>query len=374
MSEGGSDSRASLPAAADLAGHRARIDAIDAQLLALLNQRAALALEVGEIKKREGSPVFRPEREAQVIDGLKSRNSGPLKNESVAPIWREIMSACRALEAPTRVAFLGPAGTFSEEAALGYFGSSIARVPCANFDEVMHATLSGAADFGVIPVENSTEGVVTRALDLFLTTQLFIVGETSLFVRHNLLRKTGSIDGITAVCAHPQALAQCHNWLSNHLPGVERRPVASNAEGARLAAADASLAAIASARAASEFGLHVLAPAIQVEAANRTRVAILAHPDRHPAPKASGHDCTSLVVSVDNRPGAVHDMLVPLKTHGVSMTRFESRPARSGQWEYYFYIDLVGHPDEPRIAAALRGLREVCAFFKILGTYPLDAH
>ena len=369
-------SDAPVPASpeADLPALRAKIDAVDRELLALLNRRAGLALEVGEIKKREGSVVFRPEREAQVIDGLKARNPGPLRTDSVAPIWREIMSACRALETPTRVAYLGPAGTFSEEAALGFFGSSIVRVPCASFEEVLHVTLTGAADFGVVPVENSSEGVVTRVLDLFLTTQLFIIGETSLFVRHNLLRRDDSLEGVSAVCAHPQALAQCHRWLSAHLPHAERRPVASNAEGARLAAQDASLAAIASTRAGSEFGLHVVAPAIQDEAHNRTRFAVLAHPDRHPMPQASGHDCTSLVVSVQNRPGAVHDMLVPLKVHGVSMTRFESRPARSGQWEYYFYIDLVGHPDETHVGLALRELRAACAFFKILGTYPVDVH
>ncbi|MDE2160458.1 MAG: ACT domain-containing protein, partial [Burkholderiales bacterium] len=167
---------------------------------------------------------------------------------------------------------------------------------------------------------------------------------------------------------------QCHRWLSHHLPDIERRPVASNAEGARLAAADAALAAIASQRAAGEYGLHVVAPAIQDDAHNRTRFAIVTHPQRHPIPKASGHDCTSLIVSVTNRPGALHDMLVPLKTHGVSMSRFESRPARSGQWEYYFYIDLQGHPDEPRVDAALKDLRGACAFFKILGTYPIDVH
>jgi len=353
---------------------RQKIDAVDRELLALLNRRAGLALEVGELKKHQGSPVFRPEREAQVIDGLKAANPGPLKSESVAPIWREIMSASRALESPTRVAYLGPAGTFSELAALGYFGSSIVRVPCASIDEVFRATSGGAADFGVVPVENSTEGVVARSLDLFLHTPLFIVGETSLFVRHNLLRKENSLEGITAVAAHPQALAQCHAWLSHHLPHVERRPVASNAEGARLASLDASIAGIASERAGSEFGLHVVAPAIQDDAHNRTRFAIVAQPGTHPSPKASGHDCTSLVVSVTNRPGAVHDMLVPLKNHGVSMTRFESRPARSGQWEYYFYIDIAGHPEEPNVDAALRELRGVCAFFKILGTYPIDVH
>jgi chorismate mutase/prephenate dehydratase len=353
---------------------REQIDAVDRELLALLNRRAGLAQQVGEIKKHEGSVVFRPDREAQVIDGLKRGNAGPLPNDGIAPIWREIMSACRSLESASRIAYLGPAGTFSEQAALGFFGSSIVRVPCASIDEVFRTTTAGAADFGVVPVENSTEGAVARSLDLFLNTPLQIVGETSLLVRHNLLRKEPRADGIVAVLAHPQALAQCHQWLSHHLPHAERRPVASNAEGARLASREPSLAAIASERAASEFGLHVVAPAIQDDAHNRTRFAIVAHPESHPTPRATGHDCTSLVVSVPNRPGAVHDMLVPLKTHAVSMTRFESRPARSGQWEYYFYIDIEGHPDEPRVAAALSELRAVCAFFKLLGAYPIDVH
>ncbi|HMO49336.1 MAG TPA: prephenate dehydratase [Rubrivivax sp.] len=353
---------------------RTRIDQVDRELLALLNRRAGLAQEVGELKQRSGGAVFRPEREAQVIDGLKAANPGPLQPDSVAPIWREIMSACRALERRLRVAFLGPAGTFSEAAALGYFGSSIDAVPCTSIDEVFHRTSAGAADFGVVPVENSTEGVVARSLDLFLHTPLTIIGETSLLVRHHLLRRDNTLAGIQAVLAHPQALAQCQNWLGQHLPQVERRPVLSNAEGARLAAQDASLAAIAGTRAGSEYGLHVVAPAIQDDAHNRTRFAIVAHPHAHPTPHASGHDCTSLVVSVVNRPGAVHDMLVPLKTHGVSMTRFESRPARSGQWEYYFYVDLAGHPDEAPVAAALQELRAVCAFFKVLGTYPVDVH
>ncbi len=353
---------------------RAAIDALDGELLALLNRRAGLALEVGELKKREGSVVFRPEREAQVIDGLKRVNAGPLRNESVAPIWREIMSACRSLETLTRVAYLGPAGTFSEEAAIGFFGSSIERLPCSGFDEVFRMTSAGAADFGVVAVENSTEGGVARSLDLLLHTPLAIIGETSLFVSHNLLRRTDTLDGIDAVLAHPQALAQCHDWLSAHLPTVERRPVSSNAEGARLASLDPRLAAVASARAGSEWGLHLVAKAIHDDPHNRTRFAIVTDPQRHPTPAPSGHDCTSLVVSVPNQPGAVHDLLVPLKTHGVSMTRFESRPARSGQWEYYFYIDIDGHPDDPKVGAALKALRSACAFFKILGAYPVDVH
>lgn len=358
----------------ELLGLRTQIDAVDRELLALLNRRARLAQQVGELKKKEGTVAFRPEREAQVIDGLKRDNGGPLRAESVAPIWREIMSACRALETPTRVAYLGPAGTFSELATLGFFGSSIVKLPCPSIDEVFRATSAGAADFGVVPIENSTEGVIARSLDLLLATPLVIVGETSLAVAHNLLRRENGLVGITAVCAHPQALAQCHGWLNERLPGVERRPVASNAEGARLASLDPSLTALASLHAAGEYGLHVVAAAIQDDPHNRTRFAIVTDPQRQPQPSASGHDCTSLAVSVANRPGAVHDILVPLKAHGVSMTRFESRPARSGQWEYYFYIDLQGHPEQPHVAAALDELRRVCAFFKLLGAYPIDVH
>jgi len=359
------------PMAKTLPELRTLIDAVDQELLAALNRRAALANEVGEIKRAEGSAVFRPEREAQVIHTLQGANKGPLKDASVALIWREIMSACRALEAPQRVAYLGPKGTFSEEAAQRFFGSSITHVPCTNFDEVFHAATSGAAEFGVIPVENSTEGVVTRSLDLLLLSPLHIVGELSLLVRHHLLRTTASLNGIEVVLAHPQALAQCQQWLTRHLPNAERRAVSSNAEGARLAAGNPAWAGIASERAGSEFGLHTAAHAIQDEAFNRTRFVMVCLPSVMPAPQASGKDCTSLVVSVPNRPGAVHDMLVPLKQHGVSMTRFESRPARSGQWDYYFYIDLQGHPSQPNVAAALADLQSLCAFYKVLGTYPL---
>ncbi|MBK7052550.1 MAG: prephenate dehydratase [Rhodoferax sp.] len=354
----------------NLAQLRTKIDALDQELLALLNQRASLANEVGEIKRLEGSPVFRPERENQVISGLQSSNPGPLKNSSVAVIWREIMSACRALEAAQRVAYLGPTGTFTEQAALHYFGSSIEHVPCASIDEVFRATAAGSAEFGVVPIENSTEGVISRSLDLLLGSPLHIVGETSLLVRHNLLRLTASLDGIEVVYAHPQALAQCQDWLTTHLPKAERRAASSNAEGARLAATNPQWAGIASERAGSEFGLHVVSHAIQDDAFNRTRFAVVCLPQTMPSPPATGHDRVSLIVSVPNKPGAVHDLLTPLKAHGVSMTRFESRPARSGQWEYYFHIDIQGHPSEPHVALALKDLQGLCAFYKVLGTYP----
>jgi chorismate mutase/prephenate dehydratase len=352
---------------------RDQIDGLDRQLLELLNQRARVAEQVGEIKRAEGTPFFRPDRVAQVIDKIRAANPGPLKSEHVAAIWREIMSACLALESPQRVAVLGPVGTFCEQAAIEYFGGAADLVYCANFDEVFHATASGSAQFGVVGVENMTEGVVTRSLDLFLHTPCHVVGEVSLLIRHNLMRKEPSMHGVEAVLAHPQALAQCQNWLNKHLPDAERRAVSSNAEGSRLAATNPAWAALGSERASTLFGLHITAHAIQDEAYNRTRFAVICLPQTMATPPSTGRDCTSLIVSVPNRPGAMHDLLVPLKTHGVSMTRLESRPARTGQWDYYFYIDLDGHPSQPHIAAALGELREICAFFKILGAYPVKA-
>ena len=356
----------------ELAALRVQIDALDQQLLSLLNQRANVAEKVGEIKRAEGTPFFRPDRVAQVIAKIEKANQGPLQNAHVASIWREIMSACLALEAPQRVAVLGPEGTFCEHAAIDFFGSAANLIYCNNFDEVFHATAAGTAQFGVVGMENSTEGVVARSLDLVLRSPVHVIGEISLMVRHNLLRQSNSLDGIEVVLAHPQALAQCQAWLSQHLPHAERRAVSSNAEGARLAAAHPSWAGLASERAAAQFGLHIVAHAIQDEATNRTRFAIICLPQTLGTPPMSGNDCTSLVVSVPNRPGAVHDLLVPLKNNGVSMTRFESRPAKSGQWEYFFYIDIQGHTSQAHVAAALKELQSLCAFYKVLGSYPVS--
>ncbi len=358
-----------LPASQAMSGLRAQIDAMDQQLLTLLNQRARLAEQVGEIKRVEGSPFFRPDRAAQVIEKIQGANQGPLLNQHVASIWREIMSACLALEAPQRVAVLGPQGTFCEQAAVEFFGGAANLIYCANFDEVFHATAAGTAQFGVVGMENSTEGVVARSLDLFLRSPVHVVGEVSLLVRHNLLRQQNTLDGIDVVMAHPQALAQCQHWLNQHLPLAERRAVDSNAEGARLAASNPAWAGLASERAAAQFGLHIVAHAVQDEAYNRTRFAVICLPQTMAMPPPSARDCTSLVVSVPNRPGAVHDLLMPLKNNGVSMTRFESRPAKSGQWEYYFYIDIAGHPSQPSVAAALQELSALCAFYKVLGAY-----
>jgi chorismate mutase/prephenate dehydratase len=357
--------------AVKLAALRVQIDALDQNILSLLNRRARLAEQVGEVKRLEGTPFFRPDRVAQVIDNIKRTNPGPLKDEHVGTIWREIMSACLALEAPQRVAVLGPAGTFCEQAALEFFGSAVELVYCSNFDEVFQATAAGSAQFGVVAVENSSEGVITRSLDLFLHTPTHVVGEISLMVRHSLLRLSNSLEGIEVILAHPQALAQCQGWLSNHLPHAERRAVFSNAEGARLAATNPAWAGLASEHSAEQFGLQVAALAIQDDASNRTRFSVICLPQTLATPPASGNDCTSLVVSVTNKPGALHDLLVPLKNYGVSMTRFESRPARTGQWEYYFYIDIQGHPSQPHVERALHELKNLCAFYKVLGTYPV---
>jgi len=345
---------------------RERIDVLDAQLIALLNQRASVALEVGEVKKHFNAPVFRPEREMQVIARLQEMSDGPLADEHIASIWREIMAASRALEQTISAAFLGPVGTYSEQAMFEYFGHSIQGVPCPSIDEVFRAVEAGAAQYGVVPVENSAEGAVSRTLDLLLQTSLLIGGELALPIHHNLLTASGTLDGVKRVCAHPQALAQCQRWLSANAPHLERQAVSSNAEAARMAVEDPTVAAIAGDRAATHYGLGVVFSMIQDDPHNRTRFVIVG---KQPT-DSSGHDQTSLIVTVKNESGAVFKLLEPLAKHGVSMTRFESRPARSGAWEYYFYIDIEGHRDDAAVAAALDELGRKSAFLKILGSYP----
>jgi chorismate mutase/prephenate dehydratase len=351
---------------AQLAPLRTKIDAIDAQLISLLNARAAVALEVGEVKKHVNAPVFRPEREQQVISQLQAISEGPLRAEHIASIWREVMSASRALEKQSVAAFLGPVGTYSEMAAIAYFGQAIQGLPCPSIDEVFRSVEAGSAEFGVVPVENSTEGAVSRTLDLLLNTSAPITGEIALPIHHNLLSLSKGFEEIRVVCAHPQALAQCQRWLATHLPAVERRAVSSNAEGARMAAADPSVAAIAGDRAAAHYGLQTMAALIQDDATNRTRFYVLG--GTPPAP--TGSDQTSMILSVKNEPGAVYKMLEPFAAFGVSMTRFESRPARSGSWAYYFYIDIEGHRDDVKVKGALDALGKIAAFVRIIGSYP----
>jgi chorismate mutase / prephenate dehydratase len=348
----------------ELARRRAAIDALDLEILERLNARAAHAQAIGALKG--GGAAYRPEREAQVLARLQSANPGPLSGEAVAGIFRQAMSACLALEQTLRVAYLGPAGTFSQEAAAKHFGDFVDMVPYATIDDVFRAAESGGADHAVVPVENSTEGAVGRTLDLMLQTPLTICGEIRLRVRQNLLSTAASLAEVTRVYSHAQSLAQCAQWLARHLPGAAPVAVPSNAEGARMAAGETGAAAIAGGNAAAIYALKILASHIEDVPNNTTRFWVLGRGRVPP----SGRDETSLVMSAPNRPGAVHGLLAPFATHGVSMTRLESRPARTGLWEYLFYVDLAGHETDPAVAAALRELVEKAPMIKILGSYP----
>lgn len=347
---------------------REKIDLIDQQLLELLNQRARVAQDVGHVKAETNAPVFRPEREAQVLRSAAERNTGPLADQDIQTIFREVMSACRALENRVSVAYLGPAGTFSEQAVYKQFGRAVDGVPCASIDEVFRATEAGAANFGVLPIENSSEGVINRTLDLLLQTTLTISGEVSIDIHHNLMTRSGDMAAIKRICGHSQTLAQCQMWLNQHYPNLERVAVASNGEAARMAGQDATIGAIASELAGQEYKLQVVNGHIQDDPHNRTRFAVVGRLQTAP----SGNDQTSLVLSVPNKAGAVYKLLAPLARHGVSMTRFESRPARMGTWEYYFYVDIEGHLEDAKVASALQELKDNAAFFKVLGSYPFS--
>ncbi len=352
-----------------LAQLREQIDQTDAQILAALNRRAGLAQAVGELKARDNSPVLRPEREAQIIAGAIAANqaqSGLLKAHQIEAVWREVISLCRSLERRLNIGYLGPAGTYSEMALLQQFGSQDNPVPCSSIDEVFRSVLAGANDFGVVPVENSTEGSVNRTLDLFLQSDVQICAEVSISVNHQLLGQGNGLGQRTKVVAHPQALAQCQHWLASHIGHLPLEPVASNAEGARQAAADPTIMAIASDRAAAQYQLNTLAPNIQDDPSNRTRFAVIGQY----RPGSSGQDQTSLIISVPDKAGAVHRLIEPLARHEVSMKRFESRPARQAGWAYHFYIDIIGHQDDPPVAAALAELKAQALFYKVVGSYP----
>jgi chorismate mutase/prephenate dehydratase len=344
---------------------REQINHIDDELLKLVNQRAALAQQIGHLK--EDGVVLRPEREAQVLRRLQAANAGPLSNAAVAALFTEVMSQCRALEAPITVAYLGPEGTFTEAAALKRFGSAVQGQSCATIDDVFRAVENGAAQYGVVPVENSTEGAVGRTLDLLLQSGLQVCGEVMLAIHQCLLSTQCDVSLIETVYSHPQSLGQCQEWLNVNLPHAARIPVSSNAEAARLAAEHPGSAAIAGSQAAGRFQLQVCAENIEDDARNTTRFLVLGKQQVAP----SGRDKTSLVLSAANKPGAVHDLLTSLAKHGVSMTKFESRPSRSGLWEYVFYVDIEGHQADECVAAALAELKLAAAFMKILGSYPV---
>jgi chorismate mutase/prephenate dehydratase len=362
---GGKD-KADIP---DLNRLREQIDAVDEQIQVLISDRARLAQQVA-VAKGDGTAIdyYRPEREAQVLRSVVERNDGPLSSEEITRLFREIMSACLAQEEPLKIGYLGPEGTFSQSAVYKHFGHSVRALPLATINEVFHEVESGAADFGVVPIENSTAGSVSHTLDNFLTSPLKICGEVELRIRQHLLGNLESLDKVTRVCAHPQSLAQCRAWLREYLPDAEQIEVSSNAEGARRARDEAGTAAIAGDAAAEVYRLDKMVADIEDRPDNTTRFLVIGR-DLF---AASGDDKTTLMLSTADTDdaGALHRLLEPLAKHGVNMTRIESRPSRRRKWHYVFFMDIDGHAEDEQVVEALAGLEQRAQLFRVLGSYP----
>ncbi|MFM7397321.1 MAG: prephenate dehydratase [Gammaproteobacteria bacterium] len=368
-------SRRTATAPGDIAGLRSKIDDVDRRLHDLLNERARLARKVGVSKGKQGRLVdfYRPEREAQVLRMALERNaaarsSGALRDDEVVRLFREIMSACLAQEEPLKVGFLGPEGTFSQSAVYKHFGHSARALSLTTIDEVFHEVEAGHADFGVVPIENSTEGSVNHTLDRFLTSPLHICGEVEMRIRQNLMGRMRSLREVKRICSHPQSLAQCRQWLKETLPDVELIAESSNAEAARRARDEKGTAAIAGETAADVYGLTILSSDIEDRPDNTTRFLVIGRRVFGP----SGNDRTTLLVSTGHTesPGALHRLLEPLAKNRVSLTRIESRPSQRRKWDYVFFMDLEGHRDDPALARALAGLKTRASLFRILGSYP----
>ena len=354
----------------DLGVIRQQIDSLDERIHSLLNERASLARQVGISKTREGRVVdfYRPEREAEVLRMALARNRGPLRDEEVVRLFREIMSACLAQQEPLKVAFLGPEGTFTQQAVFKQFGHSVRALPLPSIEEVFHEVEAGVADFGVVPIENSTEGSVNNTLDRFLSSPLHICGEVEVRIHQHLMGRMDTLERIERVVSHQQSLAQCRQWLDEHLPGIERLPASSNAEAARRARDERGTAAIGGQTAADVYGLTVLANEIEDRPDNTTRFLVVGKK----LFKASGADKTTLLVSANDTesPGALQELLEPIARHGVSLTRIESRPSRKRKWDYVFFLDLLGHAEDAPVAAALAELQGRTSLLRVLGSYP----
>jgi len=353
---------------------RKRIDSLDEQIQRLINDRARCAQEVATFKQAQQSQTsqskevnyYRAEREATVLRDVLARNEGPLSDEEMARLFREIMSACLALEQPMNIAFLGPEGTFTQSASLKHFGHSVITVPLGAIDEVFREVESGAAHYGVVPVENSTEGVINHTLDMFLDSPLSISGEVELRIHQNLLSNEKNIADIKCVYSHQQSLAQCREWLDANMPNVDRISVSSNAEAARISKKEKHSAAIAGEMAAQIYELAMLVENIEDDPDNTTRFLIIGRSNTKP----SGMDKTSILLSTPNKPGALHRLLDIFSRHGLSMTRIESRPSRRGMWDYVFFIDIEGHILDEGVAAAVSELEQETSILKVLGSYP----
>jgi chorismate mutase/prephenate dehydratase len=349
---------------------RGKIDALDAELEELISQRARYAREIGVLKGLTSTAEFyRPEREAQVLRRVVERNKGPLRNEEMVRLFRELMSACLAQEEPLKVAYLGPEGTFTQSAVLKHFGHSVHALSVPTIDEVFHEVEAGTADFGVAPIENSSEGTVNiHTLDMFLTSPLKVCGEIELRIHQHLMGRMADIKDIKRVCSHPQSLAQCKAWLAENLPDVEQVPVASNAEAARRARDEEGTAALAGEAAANVYGLRILFQTVEDRDDNSTRFVVVGRKLFPP----SGNDKTSLLVSASGTkgPGVLLHLLSPLARHRVNMTRIESRPSRKRKWDYVFFVDIDGHAEDPPVRKALEKIKAQASLFKVLGAYP----
>ena len=348
---------------------RKQIDGIDTEIQRLISERAECAHKVGELKGlKEKAEFYRPEREAQVLRGVVARNQGPLSNEEMVRLFRELMSACLAQEEPLRVAYLGPEGTFTQSAVTKQFGHSVRALSVTSIDEVFHEVEAGIADFGVAPVENSTEGTVNHTLDMFLTSPLKICGEVELRIHQHLMGRMKDLSRIKRVCSHPQSFAQCRAWLAQHLPDIERITVASNAEAARRARDEEGTAALAGDAAAQLYDLRILFSNVEDEGDNTTRFLVIGRKMFPP----SGQDKTSLLLSATGTegPGVLMHLLEPLARHGINMTRIESRPSRKRKWDYVFFVDIDGHADEEPVKTALGKVQKGATLFRVLGAYP----
>ncbi|MCL2760990.1 MAG: prephenate dehydratase [Desulfuromonadales bacterium] len=351
---------------ADIGALRVSIDSVDNQILELLNKRANLVLDVGKLKQAESLEFYVPNRERAIFDRLTSENKGPFPNDSLRKVYREIISASLALEIPMKVAFMGPKATFSHIAAMQQFGLSAELVPKKSISAVFEEVEKGLAMYGVIPVENSTEGVVSHTLDMFMESELKIGAEILLEVSHYLLSKTGQMSDVTKVYSHPQPLAQCRRWLEENLPNIPLVDVASTTLAAQIASEDYTSAAIASEYAASVYGLRVVKERIEDQVNNFTRFLIIGNK----LAEKSGDDKTSLMFAVKDEPGILYKMLEPFAKRGVNLCKIESRPMKKKAWEYMFFLDLFGHISDPNIDTAIKELNNYCQFVKVLGSYP----
>ena len=350
----------------DLDEWRSRINILDNQILNLLNQRAEAALKIGDLKRHSGAPVYAPEREAEVLRRIADANAGPLTPEMTRAVWREILSACRALEEPVTIAFLAPVGTFTHQAAILRFGESGAYRPARTIVDTFEEVERGRAQYGVVPVENSTEGAVSVTLDRLADSDVTICGESYLDVAQQLLSRATDLGEVKRVLSHPQGLAQCRRWLAEHLPEVPTEETTSTAAAAELAAADATVAAIASELAGRMYGVPTLRARIEDNRNNATRFLVIGRTPVGP----TGRDKTSILFAMRNEPGALHGILAAFAQRGINLSKIESRPARQRPWEYVIFVDFEGHRDTPAVESALADVRARTLFLKVLGSYP----